>query len=161
MGWGFPRFPHFPHFPQVCFVRKRTRDCGTWDCGTMRWGGDFVSSREQVGFSGRKILACRFRGNPCQRRAIIIGFCVNEDSILENRLTRGWHGRGSLGKEKSLTRWFSELGIWNCGTPAGGRTLDTLIKSQVLYQLSYGSIILWLQKYNLFLYVAQFSATIF
>ena len=27
-------------------------------------------------------------------------------------------------------------------TPAGGRTLDTLIKSQVLYQLSYGSIVL-------------------
>ena len=35
-------------------------------------------------------------------------------------------------------------------TPAGGRTLDTLIKSQVLYQLSYGSIVLWVQKYNLF-----------
>ena len=26
-------------------------------------------------------------------------------------------------------------------TPAGARTLDTLIKSQVLYQLSYGCII--------------------
>ena len=37
-------------------------------------------------------------------------------------------------------------------TPAGGRTLDTLIKSQVLYQLSYGSIVLWVQKYNLFPY---------
>ena len=36
------------------------------------------------------------------------------------------------------------------GTPAGGRTLDTLIKSQVLYQLSYGSIVLRLQRYNLF-----------
>ena len=43
-------------------------------------------------------------------------------------------------------------------TPAGGRTLDTLIKSQVLYQLSYGSISfdciesfdLRLQNYNLF-----------
>ena len=57
--------------------------------GTMLLGGGFVSSREQVGFSGRRILACRFSGNPCQRRAIIIGFCVNEDSILENRLTRG------------------------------------------------------------------------
>ena len=31
-------------------------------------------------------------------------------------------------------------------TPAGGRTLDTLIKSQVLYQLSYGSIVLWVLK---------------
>ena len=30
--------------------------------------------------------------------------------------------------------------LFGC-TPAGGRTLDTLIKSQVLYQLSYGSII--------------------
>ena len=28
-----------------------------------------------------------------------------------------------------------------CCTPAGARTLDTLIKSQVLYQLSYGCII--------------------
>ena len=27
---------------------------------------------------------------------------------------------------------------WVSGTPAGVRTLDTLIKSQVLYQLSYG-----------------------
>ena len=26
-------------------------------------------------------------------------------------------------------------------TPAGARTLDTLIKSQVLYQLSYGCIV--------------------
>ena len=47
------------------------------------------------------------------------------------------------------------------GTPAGGRTLDTLIKSQVLYQLSYGSIVLWLQKYNLFPYHGQFSTTFF
>ena len=30
----------------------------------------------------------------------------------------------------------------NFCTPAGGRTLDTLIKSQVLYQLSYKRIIL-------------------
>ncbi len=30
--------------------------------------------------------------------------------------------------------------LFGC-TPAGGRTLDTLIKSQVLYQLSYGSIV--------------------
>ena len=27
---------------------------------------------------------------------------------------------------------------WGFSTPAGARTLDTLIKSQVLYQLSYG-----------------------
>ncbi len=27
---------------------------------------------------------------------------------------------------------------FSCCTPAGARTLDTLIKSQVLYQLSYG-----------------------
>ena len=34
-------------------------------------------------------------------------------------------------------------------TPAGGRTLDTLIKSQVLYQLSYKRIllVLRLQRY--------------
>ena len=45
-------------------------------------------------------------------------------------------------------------------TPAGGRTLDTLIKSQVLYQLSYKRIIvgaigmlpeLRVQRYCLFL----------
>ena len=28
--------------------------------------------------------------------------------------------------------------MFNLCTPAGARTLDTLIKSQVLYQLSYG-----------------------
>ena len=37
------------------------------------------------------------------------------------------------------SRWNSN-GFFGC-TPAGGRTLDTLIKSQVLYQLSYGSIV--------------------
>ena len=42
------------------------------------------------------------------------------------------------------------------GTPAGGRTLDTLIKSQVLYQLSYGSIVLRVQKYNLFSFPQHF-----
>ena len=31
-------------------------------------------------------------------------------------------------------------------TPAGARTLDTLIKSQVLYQLSYGCIIIFKNK---------------
>ena len=46
-------------------------------------------------------------------------------------------------------------------TPAGGRTLDTLIKSQVLYQLSYGSIVLWVQKYNLFSFPQCFLWKIF
>ena len=46
-------------------------------------------------------------------------------------------------------------------TPAGGRTLDTLIKSQVLYQLSYGSIVLRVQKYNLFLFPQYFFSTFF
>ena len=32
------------------------------------------------------------------------------------------------------------IGVVSC-TPAGARTLDTLIKSQVLYQLSYKRII--------------------
>ena len=36
------------------------------------------------------------------------------------------------------------------GTPAGGRTLDTLIKSQVLYQLSYGSIVVSGRKITTF-----------
>ena len=39
-------------------------------------------------------------------------------------------------------------------TPAGVRTLDTLIKSQVLYQLSYGCMPFWLkrvQRYKLLL----------
>ena len=31
-------------------------------------------------------------------------------------------------------------------TPAGARTLDTLIKSQVLYQLSYGCILVVFSK---------------
>ena len=34
------------------------------------------------------------------------------------------------------------------GEPAGARTRDTLIKSQVLYQLSYGLIIFSLEKLN-------------
>ena len=46
-------------------------------------------------------------------------------------------------------------GFKSC-TPAGGRTLDTLIKSQVLYQLSYGSIVLRVQRYNLFLFPQHF-----
>ncbi len=36
-------------------------------------------------------------------------------------------------------------------TPAGGRTLDTLIKSQVLYQLSYGSIVCGCKNTTFFL----------
>ena len=35
------------------------------------------------------------------------------------------------------------IGVVSC-TPAGARTLDTLIKSQVLYQLSYKRIVCWL-----------------
>ena len=61
---------------------------------------------------------------------------------------------GKKQKSPACQRGFSR-------TPAGGRTLDTLIKSQVLYQLSYGSIILWVQKYNLFRYDVYFSATFF
>ena len=48
-------------------------------------------------------------------------------------------------------------------TPAGGRTLDTLIKSQVLYQLSYKRIIVVLrvQRYTLFFVPPNFSADFF
>ena len=67
-----------------------------------------------------------------------------------------------LEKEKSLTDWESIRDLLLFRTPAGGRTLDTLIKSQVLYQLSYGSIVvLWVQKYNLFSYQSQFLQTFF
>ena len=79
---GFSSFSSLSSFSSDVFREEK-------GLGTMLWEGGFVSSREQVGFSGRRILACRFRGNPCQRWAIIIGFCVNEDSILKNRLTRG------------------------------------------------------------------------
>ena len=34
-----------------------------------------------------------------------------------------------------------DLSLLLLSTPAGARTLDTLIKSQVLYQLSYGCIV--------------------
>ena len=44
---------------------------------------------------------------------------------------------GTRTKEKELR--ISQLPDSRC-TPAGVRTLDTLIKSQVLYQLSYGCI---------------------
>ena len=42
--------------------------------------------------------------------------------------------------------------LFPLSTPAGARTLDTLIKSQVLYQLSYGCILsrLRVQRYTLF-----------
>ena len=48
-------------------------------------------------------------------------------------------------------------------TPAGGRTLDTLIKSQVLYQLSYKRIlvVLRVQRYTLFFVPPNFSADFF
>ena len=48
-------------------------------------------------------------------------------------------------------------------TPAGGRTLDTLIKSQVLYQLSYKRIlvVLRVQRYALFLFPPNFFAIFF
>ena len=36
---------------------------------------------------------------------------------------------------------FLGLSLLSLSTPAGARTLDTLIKSQVLYQLSYGCIV--------------------
>ena len=42
--------------------------------------------------------------------------------------------------EKDKKQKAAEFQRLSC-TPAGGRTLDTLIKSQVLYQLSYGSIV--------------------
>ncbi len=63
-------------------------------------------------------------------------------------------------KQKS-SRQFRSTAYLVFSTPAEARTLDTLIKSQVLYQLSYGSIVLWLQKYNLFPYHGQFSTTFF
>ena len=48
-------------------------------------------------------------------------------------------------------------------TPAGARTLDTLIKSQVLYQLSYGCIIseLRVQRYGVFLKPPNILRTFF
>ena len=41
-----------------------------------------------------------------------------------------------IGKKKEIN---FEVYLSRC-TPAGARTLDTLIKSQVLYQLSYGCV---------------------
>ena len=43
-------------------------------------------------------------------------------------------------KSPKLLRTLDTTSQTLCGTPAGVRTLDTLIKSQVLYQLSYGCI---------------------
>ena len=55
--------------------------------------------------------------------------------------------------------------MFNLCTPAGARTLDTLIKSQVLYQLSYGCIALFcdlrVQRYTYFLKYPNFSAIFF
>ncbi len=49
-------------------------------------------------------------------------------------------------EDENLNKNKKEISFWLIsfafGTPAEARTLDTLIKSQVLYQLSYGCIIL-------------------
>ena len=42
--------------------------------------------------------------------------------------------------QRRSDRPFESITSPYCCTPAGARTLDTLIKSQVLYQLSYGCI---------------------
>ena len=70
---------------------------------------------------------------------------------------------------QNLFRWkrkkssdFSKLLDYQ-STPAGARTLDTLIKSQVLYQLSYGCIIsdLRVQRYGVILNPPNFFETFF
>ncbi len=42
-----------------------------------------------------------------------------------------------MAKRNTQPTIFRSAGVFKCsGTPSGARTLDTLIKSQVLYQLS-------------------------
>ena len=59
---------------------------------------------------------------------------------------------GDLRITNALLYQLSHIGNLNLyayetnSTPAGARTLDTLIKSQVLYQLSYGCIIIFKNK---------------
>ena len=53
---------------------------------------------------------------------------------------------GDLRITNALLYQLSHIGNLVFCTPAGGRTLDTLIKSQVLYQLSYKRMLFFKKK---------------
>ena len=121
-GWGFPRFPHFPHFPQVCFVRKWGRNDAVW--GWCWW----VFVRGRVGeawFFGVSTEGVK-RVNDGTLWEV---FCNMRKHTSRNRLTRGWHGRGCLGYEKTLTAWLSVRVLEICGSLSGIWTRVTRMKT--------------------------------
>ena len=66
----------------------------------------------------------------------------------------------AVNNEKGEPIW---LAFFVLCTPAGARTLDTLIKSQVLYQLSYGCILFQFAgaKVGIIFKLAKFLAIFF
>ena len=72
---------------------------------------------------------------------------MNETAVCENECTEGWEGGNvKIGDKRCLVCVYLLFLFINkkaskmlalC-TPVGIRTLDPLIKSQLLYQLSYG-----------------------
>ena len=57
--------------------------------------------------------------------------------IFPARLQASIFGASELNfRVRNGNGWTPDAIDTNCGTPSGTRTLDTLIKSQVLYQLS-------------------------
>ena len=64
------------------------------------------------------------------------------------------HGRASPRTNNRMEIINTKRDAWPCvsffGGTDGNRTSDTRIFSPLLYQLSYGTSVLWLQKYDIF-----------
>ena len=56
-------------------------------------------------------------------------FCAMRKNISRNRLTRGWHGRGCFGYEKTLTAWLSVRVLEIGGSLSGIWTRVTRMKT--------------------------------
>ena len=72
-------------------------------------------------------------GKPVHYRCANSAYNKSPDFLRADTRTR----TGDLRITNALLYQLSHIGNLLSSTPAGGRTLDTLIKSQVLYQLSY------------------------
>ena len=85
-------------------------------------------------------------GSPCTTD-VLIPRILNPNLLGADTRTR----TGDLRITNALLYQLSHIGNLNGSllfksTPAGARTLDTLIKSQVLYQLSYGCMLFFKKK---------------
>ena len=89
----------------------------------------FMASEERKNASQLLFTCCALRKNPVRENSVTIG------TIRQPFFSRCWSKLWGI----KTGRLFGSAFVF-C-TPAGVRTLDTLIKSQVLYQLSYGCIV--------------------